>query len=232
LSDREQRVELVRAITEDPTGRYVTGEVLAERAAQRVRDIRDAIADYESLLASATSTETDLQRFIEANPWLLGLDYAAIQARRPGPSGTMDFVLERFDGYYDVLELKSPQDQLVKAPDIASGEGVPPPHEYALSKDLGQALAQAMVYRDRMTRHSHAADELYGLSNARDARLIIVLGRIGGLPEHRRAVLHELNKSLHRIEVVPYDILGKRAAASLDNVEAHLEIAGDSAQSA
>jgi hypothetical protein len=35
-------------------------------------------------------------------------------------------------------------------------------------------------------------------------------------------VLGELNKSLHRVEVVPYDVLLKRAKALLDNVEKYL----------
>jgi hypothetical protein len=35
-------------------------------------------------------------------------------------------------------------------------------------------------------------------------------------------VLTELNKSLHRVEVVPYDVLGMRASAILDNVERYL----------
>jgi hypothetical protein len=35
-------------------------------------------------------------------------------------------------------------------------------------------------------------------------------------------VLGELNKSLHRVEVVPYDVLAKRADAVLGNVEKYL----------
>jgi hypothetical protein len=35
-------------------------------------------------------------------------------------------------------------------------------------------------------------------------------------------VLAELNKSLHRVEVVPYDVLAKRALAVLSNVEKYL----------
>lgn len=64
--------------------------------------------------------------------------------------------------------------------------------------------------------------ELYGLPHSRDPRLIIVIGKVDSLPEHRKKVLLELNKSLHRVEVVPYDVLAKRATAVLDNVELYL----------
>ena len=161
-----------------------------------------------------------MQKFIEAHPWLLGLEYAAIRPRQGGPSGTTDFLLERFDGFHDLLELKSPHDEIIAAPDAFAG--APAPHEYSLSRTLGQALAQAIVYRDRWTRFADHAEELYGLPHTRDPRLVIVLGRADELPTHRRQILLELNRSLHRIEVVPYDVLARRATAMLDNVERYL----------
>ncbi|HEY1775891.1 MAG TPA: Shedu anti-phage system protein SduA domain-containing protein [Solirubrobacteraceae bacterium] len=221
-SSREKLLEVARAVTADPTGRYVTGEVFAERTLQRVQDAREAVAAYEALLNDGASTETVMQKFIEEHPWLLGLDYATVRPRQGGPSGAADFLLDRFDGFQDLLELKSPQDEIIRAPDHEPGTAAPAPHEYALSRTLAQALAQAMVYRDRLTRFADAAEELYGLPHARDPRLIIVLGRVDALPEHRRHVLSELNKSLHRIEVVPYDVLARRAKATLDNVERYL----------
>lgn len=36
----------------------------------------------------------------------------------------------------------------------------------------------------------------------------------------------ELNKSLHRIEVVPYDVLGQRAEAVLRNVDLYMGATG------
>lgn len=226
-ADREQRLELLRAVTQDPTGRYVTGEVLAERTPQRVEDARNAMDAYHDLLDDETSNETTMQRFIEENLWLLGLDYAKMRPRKSGPRGAIDFILQRYDGFHDLLELKSPHDDLITAPDVSEGDPVPAPHKYALSRALAQALAQAIVYRDRLTRHADSAQELYGLPHTRDPRLIIVIGKADSLPEHRQRVLQELNKSLHRVEVVPYDVLANRATAVLDNVELYLIAAAE-----
>jgi hypothetical protein len=223
-ADRERRLQLVRQITEDPSGRYLTGEVFTERATDRIQDARSAIESYQALLDNPETTETDMQMFLERKPnlWLLGLDYAAMRARKPGVSGAMDFLLQRYDGFHDLLELKSPHDPIVTAPDSGADEGVPPPHDYALSRSLAQALAQAHVYRDRLTRHPAAAHEFYGLPHTRDPRLIVVIGRAETLPEHRQRVLSELNKSLHRVEILPYDVLARRAEAVLRNVEQYL----------
>jgi hypothetical protein len=66
---------------------------------------------------------------------------------------------------------------------------------------------------------------LYGLAQARDPRLIIVIGKAASLQEHRQRVLLELNKSLHHVAVVPYDVLAMRANAMLNNVELYFDAA-------
>jgi len=219
VEDREAKLAFLRALTADRLGRYVTSEVLGQRISERLGDARDVADRYARLVDDPQSTETHLQGFIEEHPWLLGLDYAQVRPRRLLPRGQMDFILERYDGYHDLLELKSPQDPIVSAP--AAVDGVPPvASSFALSPDLAQALAQVHVYRDTMS--ADVVDRLYGLRNTRDPRIIIVIGRAGPLPDHRGRVLRELNLSLHRVEIVPYDVLASRARTILDNVERHL----------
>jgi hypothetical protein len=232
-ADRERRLELLRAVTDDPDGRYATGEVLAERTADRIADARGAMAAYQDLLDDPKTGETRMQEFIEKNLWLLGLDYAKMVAQQGLLTGTMDFILERFDGFQDVLELKDPQDSIITVkPQKRGSRAAPRPSAYALSADLAQALGQVHAYRDRLTRHAEATEDLLGLPLSRDPRLIIVIGRADRLPEHSQRVLTELNKSLHRVAVVPYDVLARRAGAVLDNVEKYLLVAqGQSAQS-
>lgn len=220
--EREQRAALLRAVTDDTTGRYIAGEVLVERMADRIADAREARAEYQALLDDDSVGETRMQEFIAANLWLLGLEYARLVPQQRLLTGTMDFVLERHDGFQDLLELKDPRDQIVTLTGDYPGPAAPPPSAYALSQDLAQALAQVHSYRDRLTRHADATEDLLGLSASRDPWIIIVIGRGDRLPEHSRRVLTEVNKSLHRVEVVPYDVLAKRADAVLDNIEKYL----------
>jgi hypothetical protein len=221
-TSRERRLEFLRAMTDDAGGRIATGEVLAERTADRVADARAAMTAYQALLDDPEIHETPMQEFIEKNLWLLGLDYAKMIPQQRLLSGTMDFILERFDGFQDVLELKDPQDPIIVVSSHSESGAAPPPSAYSLSPALGLALGQVHSYRDRLTRHAEATLDLVGLSLSRDPFLIIVIGRADRLPPHSRRVLGELNKSLHRVEVVPYDVLARRADAVLTNVEAYL----------
>lgn len=220
--DRDHRIAVLRAMTQDPDGRYVTGEVFVERTADRIADARAAMTAYQALLDDPNTGETAMQTFIEENLWLLGLDYAKMIPQQRLMTGRMDFILERYDGFQDLLELKDPQDPIVVVGSTPTDGSAPPPSAYSLSPSLAQVLGQVHSYRDRLTRYADAAEELFGLRHSRDPRIIIVIGRADRLAEHSRRVLTELNKSLHRVEVIPYDLLARRAGAVLTNVERYL----------
>ena len=187
------------------------------RAARPGRSVIAAADAFDDLLQSAG--ETEVQDFLETNPWLLGLDYAQIRARQPVIRGAVDFLLERFDGFHDVLELKSPDDRIFelrgRRTDISS------PSAFRLSRPLALALAQVHAYRDVLSEeHTHRT--FYGLPHTREPRITILIGLASELTEQEERILRELNRSLHRVEVVPFDVLARRAHAVLDNVERYL----------
>ena len=224
-TDLAARVELLRALTGDLDGRYAAGEVLHERAQERLADALDAAKEFDRLLN--IEGETELQGFLELHPWLLGLDYAQIRARQPIPRGAIDFLLERFDGFHDLLELKSPGDAIFET--HGKHTGIPSPSSYRLSRPLALALAQVHAYRDAL-HFEDVIEDLYGLSHTREPRIIILIGRASQLSKHEKRLLRELNRSLHLVEIMPFDVLGRRARAILANVERYLLAADDEAR--
>jgi len=218
-TDRDSRLELLRALTNDPPGRRDTGQVIGQRASERLADARKAVGKYNALLRDPDSGETDLQECLEADPWLWGLEYTGIRPKQPLPRGEMDFLLERFDGRHDLLELKSPNDPLFLHED--DGEAPASASRFSLSKPLANALAQIHVYRGTLTKGAGAM-HLYGLDQTEDPKAIVVIGRGEAMSDFQVGVLAELNRSLHRVEIVPFDVVGKRAKAILDNVDRYL----------
>jgi len=219
-ADPGSRLEILRALTKDTAGRRDTGEVLGQRAADRLADARLAVEGYNRLL-EAGAGETRLQACIEADPWLLGLEYTAIRPRVELPRGAMDFLAQRFDGVHDLLELKSPQDPIIS---VRAGRGEAPPSAsgHSFSRPLASALAQIHIYRGTLTTGSELMEEQYGLHQTKDPRAVVVIGRASQLTDFETGILRELNKSLHRVEIVPYDLIGQRASVILDNVERYL----------
>ncbi len=211
------RTELLWALTEDDEGRLAAGKILHARVTDRLDDAHHAADQFDDLLERAG--ETEVQRFLETHPWLLGLDYASVRPRQPVVRGVVDFLLERFDGFHDLLELKSPNDPLFelsgRTGDIRSAS------RFRLSKPLSLALAQVHAYRDTLSQES-THERFYGLRNTRDPKITILIGRVSSLSDQEQRVLHELNCSLHNVEIVPFDILGRRARAVLENVRRYL----------
>jgi hypothetical protein len=222
LTAADRGAVLIRGVTSDQPGREAAAVVLRERVGERVADARRDLDDYRTLLENGGTSETDMQEFLTTHPLLFGLEYASIRPRQSGPSGSMDFLLERFDGYNDVVELKGPNEPILRSREQEPGSGVPTPHRYRLGKELAHALPQALAYRDRLNRHPGAAEEFHGIPNAREPRLLIVLGRQSALADHERPVLLELNRSLHRAEVLPYDVIAQRAEATIVNISTYL----------
>jgi hypothetical protein len=149
---------------------------------------------------------------------------AQIRARQPIPRGAVDFLLERFDGFHDLLELKSPGDAIFES--HGKDAGIPSPSSYRLSRPLAHAMAQVHAYRDAL-HYEDVTEDLYGLPHTREPRITIPIGRASELSKHQKRLLRELNRSLHRVDIVPFDVLGRRARAIPDNVERYLLVADD-----
>jgi hypothetical protein len=45
------------------------------------------------------------------------------------------------------------------------------------------------------------------------------------LEDHQKLVLEEMNRSLHRVQVLPYDVLALRTRAALEHIAEFLNLA-------
>lgn len=217
LEDHDIRLLLLR-VTGSEAGRLLTTSLLASQLPERIADTRNKLNEYQELIAEPSSTETDVQRFLENNPWIVGLPYVNARARVEIPRGELDFVLDRFDGFFDIVELKGPNDTIVSERQETGASRPPSASTYALGPALAKALAQTHHYRSILD-HSRNLSDQYGFSDTRQPWILILLGRSETLSNTGREILRELNLSLHRVEVIPYDMLGLRTEGFLANVE-------------
>lgn len=139
--------------------------------------------------------ETIFQEFLTQHFWMFGPQYISVQPK-PNSSARRipDLLIQRADGFNDVIELENPTDDLFvnvkKRPEQ--------------SKALKEALAQVMDYVDDYALRYR--DEFYdsGLDTYKPTG-IIVIGRQGGRDLERRR--RQLNSYLHGIEIWTYDDL-------------------------
>ena len=212
---------MAEGLSSNTAGRETLLDALADRTRRRIADVRSASREYRQLAERPDTTETELHEFIRRHPWLLGLEYVRVLPKQQIVRGEVDFLVQRHDGYHDLLELKGPNDAIVRTQtaDEATAGHPQPPSRYSLAPALAQALAQVQHYRRQLTGHEAAIEELYGIRHTRDARVTIIIGRAGDLSEAEEMILRQLNQSLHGMEVIPYDVLAARTDAQLDNLE-------------
>jgi len=224
-ADDEGKLAIVEALHSDAAGRRAVRVVTGLQIADRIADTRKIAGEYMEKLEKSTTGETDIQSFIKQHPWLLGLEYTRVRSHPTIPRGQLDFLLERYDGFHDLLELKDPQDPIVEGPEVMEGEPPPPASAYRFSKAVAQGLAQAHLYRATMIHNERTIEQEHGIKNSRDPWLFIVVGRLDALDTRKRLALAELNRSLHRVQIIPFDALSRRIEVLLSRLEGHLTAA-------
>jgi hypothetical protein len=211
---------LLELLTASPDGRVNTTLALATRLSQRIADVRAQLVAYSRLVETSATNEMDIQIFLERHPWIVGLHYVRARGRVAVPRGAIDFILDRFDGFFDIVELKGPSEPIVIERDSSPDDARPgSASRFTLSPALGNALAQAHLYRSILGSTNNLRSQ-YGLSDTRQPRILILIGLSTGLTAGAQEVLREINISLHRVEIVPYDLLGVRMTGLLTNLEA------------
>jgi hypothetical protein len=140
--------------------------------------------------------ERDYQAFLEREHWMFGSQYVERVTDRTLVVGDQqDFVLRTTDGFYDVIEIKRPQDEVSR---------FDPDHQnHFPSPTLAKALGQVLAYL------SHLDTELANIRyrqgpNVYRSRAVIVLGRMSEDQEAERKFIRDLNASLARVRVQTY----------------------------
>lgn len=212
-ANQEEIEEIVDGLVDTVNGRDAI--LRADLIPHRIDAARKKVREYSDLLSSPDSSETDLQTFIAKNPSLLGLEYRDVISEKSILRCKVDFLVQRYDGYHDLVELKGPQDSIIRFREGDEARA----SSYSLSPTLANALAQVHLYREVLARATkEILKDTYSIEHARDPRVTIVIGQASKLPNKTaKKILHQLNLTLHRMEVVPYDWLAKRAETQWKN---------------
>lgn len=213
----EHQNTLLQLILGTTEGRNIAAIELGGRIAERIQDIRDTLRVYEALINNSTTTETDTHEFIIEHPWLLGSDYIATRHEQPISRGRVDCFLEKFDGHHDLMELKSPNHRIVMS--NSEDATASSPTQFRLSPELSNAIAQVNRYLFILDRDNQFLANEYGIQNAKHPKAFILIGKNSDCSQSETEVLQQLNKSLHRIEVLPFDTLILKCDAMLRYLE-------------
>lgn len=162
------------------------------------------LTEYRDLLARYSNDEPAIHRFLELNPLFLG-PLALRVWSKPDLHGKKepDFIVQRSDNIYLVVEIETPTKPLV-----TKGNQV--------SALVTQAVAQVMEYRSFLVeRFSDAAATF---PNFTVPGALVVIGLEGEMSDSQREVLRRENDHRAHVRIVGFDTLADRAEVITRNV--------------
>jgi hypothetical protein len=115
------------------------------------------------------------------------------------------------------MELKSPNHHIVMS--TSEGATASSPTQFRLSPELSNASAQVNRYLFILDRDNQFLANEYGMQNTKHPKAFILIGKSSSCSQSEIETLQQLNKSLHRIEILPFDTLIVKCDAMLAYLE-------------
>jgi len=166
-----------------------------------------AINQLEQML-TLNHIEQKWQEWFEINHWVLGSEFVRVlDERKIDTKNISDFLMEAYDGFLDVIEIKRPEGGLnFWSPRQDHGNYVPSP-------ELIKAISQASRYIFEVEREANSVKFLERVDNIRTVkpRVILIFGRSQDWNAKQREEYRILNSSYHNLSILTYDHVLERA---------------------
>lgn len=225
----KENIEHIRAIFRNPNKEdllkfILNNDLLPEQVLHDIEYKKrvDAISVFEVML-NQDKVEAEWQRWFKENSWVLGSEFVRILDERAiDPDNIADYLVEAYDGFLDIIEIKRPGGALrFWSATIDHGNYVP-------SMDLTKAITQASTYVFEVEREVNSLkfQERIGGVRTVKPRCVLVFGRSNDWNEEQRKAFRILNSSYHNLTLMTYDHVLARArrllgtALPTDRVEA------------
>jgi hypothetical protein len=177
-----------------------------EKQKSRTPELERNLAEFKKLLKNDKTTEPDIHKFLKNNTWMFGTNYTRMfkSEKLITIKNRNDFLLQKFDRYYDILDLKSP-----KFPLFVKIRG----KKKAISKELKDSISQVMVYLADARTYYLTIREETGIDLYFPEGIII----IGRRKEEDKALLKIHNEFLNKIRIWTYDDLLDTAEKTIEH---------------
>jgi hypothetical protein len=162
------------------------------------------LAEYEKLIRDSPDQEPAFHAFFERNP--LFLDPLSLRVwSRPDFHGKKepDFLIQRTDNSYVVVEIETPGKMLVTG-------------QNQLSAETTHAITQAIEYRAFVSERFSTAASTF--PNFAIPECLVVVGTENGLTTDQSSCLRRENEHRPAVSIVGFDALARRTRAITENV--------------
>lgn len=196
-----ERGQLVRFLTDHE---LVPSDIIA--SLDHVRRIK-AVEAFGLMLAS-DEREQKWQEWFQQNSWVLGSEFVRVlDERHIDTHNVSDFLMEAYDGFLDVVEIKRPEGGLTFWAAKKDHDN------YVPSQDLTKAITQTARYIYEIEREANSVKFVQRVDGVRTVkpRAVLIFGRSAGWNPEQVEAYRILNANYHSITVMSYDHVLERA---------------------
>lgn len=176
-----------------------------------------AVNEFE-LILNKNLVEQKWQEWFKKNDWVLGSEFVRIlDEREIDTANIADYLMEAYDGFLDIIEIKRPDSRLKFWSDMQDhGNYVP-------AQDLIKAITQATKYIYEVEREANSVKFLERVGNTKTIkpRCVLIFGRSNTWNDDQKEAYRILNSGYHNLSIMTYDHVLSRAKRILgiDQVE-------------
>jgi len=207
LFSHPEKVSLVNLLSSNDV---IPADILV--AVGHIKRIK-AIEEFEKMLAEDL-VEHKWQKWFEENSWVLGTDFVRVlDERRIDTDNISDLLVEAYDGFLDIIELKRPQGNLkFWAEQKDHGNYVP-------HSDLVKAITQSAhyIYEVEREANSNKFRERVGGIKTIKPRCVLIFGRSYDWNEEQKECYRILNSNYHNLTILTYDHILERGKRILSH---------------
>ncbi len=160
-----------------------------------------AIDKFNEMLRS-NLIENTWQSWFEKNSWVLGSDFVKVLDERAiDTEHIADFLLESYDGFLDIVEIKRPEGNLqFWHPKEDHGNYIPHIH-------LIKAITQSLNYLFEIEREANSVKFLERVGNVKTIkpRSTLIFGRSNDWNKKQQESFRILNSSYHNLTIMTFD---------------------------
>ena len=193
-------------LLDDDSKESVKKEILeAQTLNDNFKESEKEIEKLKSMVNNQNSIEEDFQQFFEHNHWMFGIDYiGATPTKKISETDIPDFLLERYDGFHDILDLKLPIPNLFKK----KGNKLHPRHELY---DGCSQIEYYVGYSNENVRKiaTEIREKIYRPKG------ILVIGRTNS---HEKERLRQYIDDHPKVTIMTYDDVIQKATNILNTV--------------
>ncbi len=210
----KRNIEHLKAIFANPEKQelldFIIGhEIIPEDlfiAFQQLAKVK-AIDEFSNML-NDNLTESHWQKWFTDNSWVLGTEFVKILDERAIDTANIsDFLMQAYDGFLDIVEIKRPEGTLKFWADQKDHDN------YVPHSDLIKAITQASKYIYEVEREANSIKflEKVGYVKTIKPRCILIYGRSDKWDSEQKESYRILNSNYHNLTILTYDHILERA---------------------